>query len=305
MRRIWLALVIASFGWGTAGVGIRLMLDDGVMPYTIATVRALLAAIAVIVYLLARRTPFPKGPALKVGVVMGISNFAVPYLTSTVALQYASAGFVGITTALIPLFTAVIAHFTLADERLSLGRMAGLAVGFAGVVLLIGSGDAGIAGGGRPMTAGVLSLIGVVSIALGGVYAKHHAGGYEPLEVTGVHFVSGTIVMIVATAIAEGVPRGMPAHSWAIVVYLALAGTFVPFVLYYWMLRQVSATFASLAGYIVPPIAVVAGIIFLSERLGRGIVIGGLLILAGVLIADRAERRARSNEMGVYSPTGV
>jgi drug/metabolite transporter (DMT)-like permease len=305
MRRIWIALVIASFGWGTAGVGTRLMLDDGVRPFTIATLRALLAALAVIGYLLIRRTPFPRGPALKVGVVMGISNFAVPYLTSTVALQYASAGFVGITTALIPLFTAVIAHFTLAAERLSMGRMAGLAVGFAGVVLLIGSGDAGIAGGGRPVAAGVLSLIGVVSIAAGGVYAKRHAGGYEPLEVTGVHFVSGTIVMVVATLIAEGIPTGMPGHSWAVVTYLAVVCTFVPFILYYWMLRQVSATFASLAGYIVPPIAVAAGIVFLSERLERGIVFGGALILAGVLIADRAERRARSNEMGVYSPTGV
>ncbi len=305
MRRIWIALLIASFGWGTAGVGTRVMLDDGGLPFTIATLRALIASVAVFGYLLVRRTPFPKGPALKVGIAMGISNLAVPYLTSTVALQYASAGFVGVTTALIPLFTAVIAHFTLAGERLSVGRMAGLAIGFCGVALLIGSGDAGIPGGGRPVVAGVLSLVGVLSIAAGGVYAKHHAGGYEPLEVTGVHFVSGTVVMVIATAIAEGAPRGMPGSSWAIVVYLALVSTFVPFTLYYWMLRQVSATFASLAGYLVPPIAVAAGILFLSERLERGILLGGVLILAGVLIADRAERRARSNEMGVYSPTGV
>lgn len=291
MRRVWLALVVASLGWGTAGVATRVILDDGVEPFTIATLRAAVAAVAVLAFLAARRTPLPRGVPLRVGVVMGVTNLAVPYLTSTVALAHASAGFVGVTTALIPLLTAVIAHFVLVGERLSAFRVSGLVVGFAGVALLLSSGDSGLAEGGRPVLAGMLSLIGVVSIAAGGVYAKRHAGGYDPFEVTGVHFVSGTAIMAVTALVAEGLPPGMGGRSWAVLVYMGLGTTFLPFVLYYWMLRRVSATFASTAGYLVPPIAVAAGIVLLSERLESGIVAGGVLILAGVIIGDRAERR--------------
>ena len=294
MRRVWLALLIASLGWGTAGVATRVVLDEGVGPYTVAALRSALAAVVVVVFLVARRSGLPRSPeAWKVGLAMGISNLAIPYVFSTIALQYASAGFLGLTTALIPLFTALLAHLALADERLSTMKVAGLILGFAGVAALLGSGDSGLAGGGKPVVAGFLSLVAVASIAVGGVYAKHHAGAYQPLEVTGVHFVSGSIVIVAAMLIVEGASPGPSGKAWVLLGYMAVFTTFLPFVLYYWMLRSVSATFASIAGYLVPPIAVISGMVFLDERLQPGIVLGGLLILAGVLVTDRAERRGR------------
>ncbi|HEX9978568.1 MAG: DMT family transporter [Actinomycetota bacterium] len=291
MRRVWVALLVASLGWGTAGVATRFMLDDGVGPFTVATLRATVAAMAVIGFVLFRGTGFPGPVAQRVGWVMGVTNLAIPYLASNVALEHASAGFVGLMTALIPLLTAVIAHFVLVGEQMSAIRVVGLVIGFAGVALLLALGDSGLPEGGQPVLAGVLSLVSVVSIAVGGVYAKRHAGGYDPFEVTGVHFVTGTVIMAVATLFTEGVPHGMSGHSWAVLAYLGIGSTFVPFILYYWMLGRVSATFASTAGYLVPPVAVTAGILFLSERLEPGLVAGGVLILVGVIIGDRAERR--------------
>ena len=78
---------------------------------------------------------------------MGVSNLAVPYILSTIALQYASAGFIGLTTALIPLFTALLAHFALENERLSPMKVGGLVLGFAGVGALLGSGESGLVSG--------------------------------------------------------------------------------------------------------------------------------------------------------------
>ncbi len=325
MRRVWLALSIASLGWGTAGVLTRVVLNEGVEPYASAALRSSLAAVVVLIFLFARRVQInrrprirflpagrrkpdhprdlltrtrsrgvPRSPeAWKVGLVMGVSNLAVPYVLSTIALQYASAGFIGLTTALIPLFTALLAHFALENERLSPMKVGGLVLGFAGVGALLGSGESGLVSGGRPLVAGVLALISVASIAAGGVYAKHHSGAYEPLDVTGVHFVSGSIVIVIATLIAEGLPPAPSGLAWALLVTMAIFTTFVPFALYYWMLRSVSATFTSIAGYLVPPIAVIAGIVFLDERLQSGIVLGGLLIFAGVLVTDRSERMIR------------
>src|SRR3989304_2265136 len=62
MRRVWLALLIASLGWGTAGVATRVVLDEGVGPYTVAALRSALAAVVVVVFLVARRSGVPRAP---------------------------------------------------------------------------------------------------------------------------------------------------------------------------------------------------------------------------------------------------
>lgn len=295
MRRVWAAMIVASLGWGLAGVTTRATLNQGVEPFALATFRSGFAVIAVVAFLTVRRAGLPRSPAAwRVGMMMGVTNLAIPYILSNIALQYASAGFLGLTTALIPLITAVVAHFALAAERLDGLKVIGLVVGFLGVAVLFSSGDSGLEDGGRPLVAGALALISVASIAVGGVYAKRYAGAYGPLEVTGVHFVTGVIVIAIAMVVAEGVPGEVTGRAWLLLAAMGLLSTFLPFVLYYWMLRTVSATFASVAGYLVPPIAVVAGIVLLGEHLQPGIVLGGLLIFAGVLISDRAERRIRT-----------
>jgi drug/metabolite transporter (DMT)-like permease len=176
---------------------------------------------------------------------------------------------------------------------MTLVRSMGLILGLAGVAVLLTSGDSGLTEGGRPMLAGVYALIAVLSIAAGGVYAKQYAGQYRPTEVVGIHFVSGSIVIATTTLIIEGAPAGLTGNAWALIVYMALGSTVLPFILYYWMIRTVSATFASMAGYLVTLIAVIAGMVFLDERLQPGILIGGVLILVGVVIGERAERAAR------------
>jgi drug/metabolite transporter (DMT)-like permease len=294
MQRVWLAIVVASLGWGTAGVATRFALIEGVTPYRLAAYRSLFAVVAVIIYLLVSRGKVPRGAVVwKVGTVMGLSNLAAPFIFSNLALQYAGAGFLGLMTALIPLITAGLAHFTLPGERLSIVKTVGLVLGFSGVAVLFLSGDTGLADGGRPVIAGFLGMGAVVSISAGGVYAKHHAGEYEPLDVTGVHFATGTVIIALITLVAEGGPAGATGKAWLLLVYMALASTFLPMILYYWMLRHVTATYASLAGYVIPIIAITAGVVLLDEQLQSGIILGGLLILVGVLITDRAERRPK------------
>lgn len=292
MRRVWAAMIVASLGWGTAGVATRAALDEGVTPYRLASYRSLLAVVAVLLYLMVERRGLPSGAVVwKVGLAMGLSNLAMPFIFSTLALQYASAGFLGLMTALIPIIIAAVAHFALPNERMSVVKTVGLLIGFSGVAVLMLSGDSGLAEGGRPLTAGLLGLGAVVSISVGSIYAKHHAGAYRPIDVTGVQFGSGAVIIAVATVFIEGGPVAETAAAWALLGYMALASTVLPMLLYYWMLRKISATYAALAGYVVPVIAVSAGVILLDEQLQPGIVLGGLLILIGVLVTDRAERR--------------
>lgn len=293
-RSIWVAFALASIGWGSGSPVARLLLDRGLSPYELVLFRSAIAALAIVVYLAVRSQLRAGRIAVTVGLVMAFTSLALPFVLSTIALQYASAGFVALPGALIPLMTAGMAHFLLPGDRISPAKVIGMTLGLAGVIILLTSGDSGLVAGGRPGLAGALGLASAFSIAAGSVYAKQHVDGYATLEVAGVQFVAGAAMILAATLVAEGGPAVPDGGSWLLLLYMGLVSTFVPFVAYYWLLRRISASFASTIGYIVPLIAVVAGIVLVDELLQTGIVVGGALILLGVAVTDRLEARVKS-----------
>lgn len=297
MQRIWGAALLASIGWGTGTVITRIAIRDGASPYEIAMVRGMLAGVAVIAFLAIRRGLRKPGPAaVTVGIVMAVTNMAIPFVLTSVSVQYASAGFVALPTALIPLTTAALAHVFLPDERMTVVKAAGLALSLAGVAVLVLAGDSGLAEGGRPLLAGVLGLITVVSISAGSIVSKQFAGKYGLLEVSGIQFMLGAILIAGASWWFDGSVGVGPVAAWPELGYLALMATFVPFLLYYWLIRRVTATYAAAVGYVVPLIAVIVGVIVLDEQVQSGIAIGGALIMAGVILTDRLERRKANLE---------
>ena len=98
-------------------------------------------------------------------------------------------------------------------------------------------------------------------------------------------------MLIPLTAVVEGWPSEITALGWLLVLYLALVGSVLPFLAYYWVLQHVSVTRAQIIAYLVPLVALTSGIIVLDEKLEIGIAVGGGLILLGVIITGAAERR--------------
>ncbi len=289
--RIWGAILLASLSWGTNGVATRAALNDGVPPVAMVAIRAFLAALLLWALLRLRGRHAPGTWATwSTGLVQGVFQLSVPFILFTLAYENASAGFVGLFAALIPLGTAVVAHFMLPDEPLHLAKVAGLSVAFLGVALLLLSGDSGLEEGGRPLVAAALSVASVVSISYAGVYAKSRADAFDAMELTFMQFVIGIVVIGSTMVVFEGLPGQISTWGWFLILYMTVVGSVIPFLLFFWLLQQVSATKASLVGYIVPLIALFAGIFLLDEKLQFGIGVGGLLILVGVILTDRAER---------------
>lgn len=291
--RIWAAILVASLGWGTGSVASRAALGLGMSPYGLAFARSALATAAVYLFLVLGGAGLPRRRDLwGHGLVLGLANLAGPFLFFTLAVQYVSAGFASVLVALIPATTAVLAHFLLPDEPFRAGKLVGLSVAFGGVALLLLSGQSGIGTGGRPLLGGVLCLVGVVLASYGGVYSRRHAARHGILEMTGPQFVVGALALGAVALASEGSALGpVPLPGWALVAYLALASSFLPFVLFFWMVQRISATRASLVGYVIPIVGVVAGAVLLGEQVTSSIVLGGALILAGVVLVNRSDRR--------------
>ena len=290
--RIWTVILIAAAGWGTAGVVTRIAFEEGLGPFAVVAISSSIGAIAVVLYAVVSRHGFVVGRVgWQVGAVMSLLSVTFPFLSRNLALENASAGFVGLAAALVPIATALTAHVVLPDEPLERATLGGLLVALTGVAVLVFSGDSGIAEGGRPLVAGCFALVGVVSVSVGSVFAKRHAGGYSPVAVAGVQFVLAAVITTVLMLVIEGMPEAPTARGWWSLVYMGVLATFVPMVLYYWLIRHVTVTYSAITGYVIPLVAVVVGIVVLNEQLQPGIVAGGILILAGVVLTDRARIR--------------
>ena len=289
-RSTWAVLLVAAVGWGTGGIAVRAAFGEGVGPWTLIAVRVGIAAILVIGLLALKGLRVPDRLTLKVGIVMAITNLIIPYVLFTFAYDEASAGFVGLFAALIPLATAIYANFMLDNERLTRGKLIGLFIGFSGVAALLISGDSGLGADGRPLVAAVLAIVSVVAIGYAGAYAKRYAGQYDPIELTGLQFSLSAVVLIPAMLVFEGIPHSLTAPGWALILYMAIASTFLPFYLYYRLLESMPVTTVSLIGYLVPLVSLIGGVLLLGEQIEAGIVIGGALILTGMIVTDRAGR---------------
>lgn len=297
-------MLVASLGWGTAGIATRAAFREGVGPYTVVGMRTLIATVAVLTYVAVRRRCWPTRRWWGLGGLIGLTNYTIPTLLFVLAVQYASAGFLGLLGANIPPVTAVWAHLLLPEERLNRGKAAGLLLAVAGVTVLIATGESGLAEGARPGLAVALILVGIVVASFGGVHARMHAPGRHVLDLALPQFTLGAVVLIPAMLALEGLPRGISAAGWGLITYVALVGTVVPSLLFFWMLQRVSATTASLPSYVIPVIALGGGALLLGEQVTLIIGLGGLLILAGVLLTEHAEARFRPSGPAAQTSLG-
>ena len=288
--RIWAAIVICSLAWGTGSIATRAAFREGLGPYTVMGLRILIAAVAVFAVILVRRQPFPNRHLWYLGAVIGVTNVTAPYILFTLAVQYASAGFTSVLGTTTPLATAIWAHFMLSDEKMNRRKAVGLVLAVAGVALLVAPGESGLGDAGRAGLSAVLALAAVVVSAFGGVHARRHAPDHHILDLAGPQFALGALVLVTLMLAVEGLPVGISAAGWGLVLYLAFVPTVMPFLLFFWMLQRVSATTASLPSYLIPIIALAGGVVLLGEQVTPLMGVGGALILVGVVFTERAQR---------------
>lgn len=289
--RVWAAIIICTLGWGTAGIATRAAFREDLGPYTILALRAMIATAAVFAFRAMRHRPWPDRRLWRLGALVGLTNYTAPAMLFTLAVQYASAGVLGLLGANSPPVTAVWAHFLLRDERLNRGKILGLSLAVAGVGVLIATGESGLGEGGRPALAVLLALLGVVVSAFGGVHARMHAPDHDVLDMAGPQLAMGALVMVPTMLVVEGLPTGISAAGWGLILYMGLVGTFLPYLLFFWMLQRVGATTASLASYLIPLVALAGGALLLDEQVTAVIALGGAFILAGVVFTERADLR--------------
>jgi drug/metabolite transporter (DMT)-like permease len=212
---------------------------------------------------------------------------AVPLAMYATAAKTTGSAVLAICNGGTPIFTALAAHAVIRDDRLTPRRAIGVAMGFAGLLVLVGPELAeGVSAGAVALT---LAILGATLYAGSGVSTRL-APQISPMASTLIIMASGAVVDLGYALLVAPFPAAASAESIAAVAALALIPSAVAFVIWVWLIRRAGAVFVSLTNYLMPLWAAGLGVAFLHETLGWPAFAAMGLILAGVAVASRRPR---------------
>jgi drug/metabolite transporter (DMT)-like permease len=295
----WGMLVVLAVVWGSAFFFYKLLDEAQLPPFTIVAGRVSVAALVLLPVLLltGRRLPTTPG-ALGAFALLGLLNNVVPFTLIIVSEKRIDSGLASVFNATTPIFTALIAQTVLHDEKLTPARIGGIALGLAGVVLLMG--PSVLRGFDLTSLAQLASIGAAISYAIAIVYARRiRTLGIDPLVLTAGQLLAATVI---ALPLALGVEHpfhllpALAASAWCAWLGLAVPGTALAYVIYFRIMTTAGATNAASVTFLAPIVAVLLGTFALGEHPAPTTLAGMLVIFAGQAVLDGrilGVRRAR------------
>lgn len=283
--RAYAAWILVCIVWGTTYLAIRISLET-VPPLLMAGIRWVAAGLILIVVLAVRgeRLPArPHWPSLGlIGVLMtSFGNGAVVWAEQTVP-----SGVAALLIAAIPFWMVGVERMMPRPDPIQPRRMAGLLVGFAGVVLLVWPELAHPAGG---------SLLGVAATqlaclgwALGSAFSRRRSAQENVIASASVQMLFGGLALVLAgTVSGEWARLAFTPRTLGAVAYLVVAGSLGAFSAYLYALKHLPIAIVSLYAYVNPVIAVMLGSLVLGEPFGSRLVLAGGVVLAGAMLVRK------------------
>lgn len=283
----WAAfLFLGTIAWGTSFLWIKVALEE-IGPYTLVALRLTLATAAAWLYLRLAGFQMPRQKKLLGGIVLlGLFNTAIPFTLISWGETRIDSGVAGIMNSTMPLFTIVIAHLFVSDDRISPAKLAGLALGFGGVVLLLSS-ENGSGEGSRDFLGQAAVLSAAILYAFSSVFIRRTMGGMHAIVVAAGSLTMATIAMWIATPIAEpGFSLPTLPLTWLSIIWLGLIGTTGAYLAYFYLIGTWGPTRSTMVTYVFPVVAVLLGVIFLEEQLDWRTAAGGLAVISGIVIVN-------------------
>jgi drug/metabolite transporter (DMT)-like permease len=284
--RDWVTFWTLGLIWGSSFLWIKIALDN-VGPFTLVAWRLLIGIAGLTLVVLVRRPTFPRERRIYgMLALLGLTNTALPFILITWGEQSIDSAVASILNGTVPLFAMVIAHFALEDDKMTRARVAGLILGFAGVIVLMSGelspGKIGVGGLGQ-----LAVLLAAVLYAASSVFARKNLHGQSPIVQAFVPLLVADL-FIWTGAIAIEAPDVVPTAglTWFALLWLGLLGSCIAYLLLYTLLHRVGPTRTTMVTYVFPVVGLVLGIVFLNESVTTSLLIGSAMVVAGILVVN-------------------
>jgi drug/metabolite transporter (DMT)-like permease len=281
----WTAFIFLGGIWSASFLWIKIALDE-IGPNTLVAWRVLFGLLFAGGAVFIQRKTWPRDwagwfPFL----LLGVTSVAVPFFLITWGELSIDSAVASILNATVPLFTIVIAHLFLHDDRMTAQRVIGLFIGFIGVIVLLS----------EDLTAGAQSsilgqaavILASIFYAASSVYARKKTQSAPGLVRGAAPLVSATIIMWLVAPVLES-PLVVPqlALTWIAILWLGILGSGLALILWYYLLHEIGPTRTGMVTYIFPLGGVILGVIFLNEHLSWQLAVGALLIISSIVVVN-------------------
>jgi drug/metabolite transporter (DMT)-like permease len=284
-RLAYLAWAAVCVIWGTTYLGIRVSLET-MPPALMGGLRWTIAGALLAIYVVARGQqlpPLPRWPgiALLGFLLLGLGNGGVVF-----AEQWIPSGLAAVLVASSPFWMAGVEAALPGGERLRGNVIAGLLIGFGGIMVLVWPDLTFGGAANRQFLAGVIALqVASLGWALGSAYSRRHTLTDNVLGTTAYQMLAGGLMMVAAgTVRGEWAQLYFTPRTAGALAYLATLGAVGGFVAYTYALRHLPVSFVSLYAYINPVIAVTLGVLLLGEPFNSRMAAAAALVFAGVAV---------------------
>eukprot|EP00026_Physarum_polycephalum_P001718 Phypoly_transcript_01720.p1 GENE.Phypoly_transcript_01720~~Phypoly_transcript_01720.p1 ORF type:complete len:354 (+),score=40.96 Phypoly_transcript_01720:2132-3193(+) len=325
---------ISSAIWGSAFLFMKIAVDE-IPPLTATSLRLLSGicglSLTVLGFFVGNRDTFPSEfkKLLNIATIsklffLGCVNNVIPVACVAYGEDYTNSGIASVIVASTPIVTALVAHFVLADERLTLLKSIGFLFGLSGLILvslqgILGKGARGSTG--LIIVGHVLIIITAVSYGIGAVFVRKYIKLHPVVAAFGQVFCAVVVSVILSLAFDYTMPPSPYKHhfaffkdlkyqAWIGVLYQGIGSTWIGFLIYYFLITRIGASRMMLAWMLFPLFGVFEGAIFLHEWSHASLffklseVAGAILVMCGLIfIARDKENVAKApEEMRITKP---
>ncbi len=283
----WAAFILAAVFWGTSYLWIKIALEE-IGPFTLVAIRLFFAVLGLVAVLLVTRAKIPRSrKTLTTLFIQSLLSPAIPFMLISWGETRVDSSVAAVLNGSVPLLTIWAAHLFLPDEKITVPKFLGLLGGCAGVLVLFGGGLSreGILSGNWLGQLAV--LLACVLYAYSTVHSRSRLRNLSPVVQATVVMFFADVVSWLAVPLDAG-PFIFPHRpmTWLALVWMGLFGTCAAFLFYFHLLNKWGAARTSLVNYLVPMVGLLLGVVFRDEKADWHLIVGALLILSGVAVAN-------------------
>lgn len=282
----WTLILLLGVVWGAAFMGIATALD-GYGPWTVTAGRVVIGALVLAsVGAALGQPPWHLGSrrAAAFAAVIGTVAIAAPFSLLSFGLQHVPSAFAGVAMGAVPLLILPLVAVFSPEEGIGPRRIAGVGLGFAGLVLLVGDGALSSEGAAE-LPGRAACLAAALCYAVGSVLTRR-APAMPPIAFAGATLAVASFLLVPVAILIEGIPRAAPARPTLGLLYIAVLSTALASVIRVRVITTAGSLFMSLTSYMVPVWSVIFGIALMDEDLPSGLFIALALILCGIALSQ-------------------
>lgn len=294
----WFVFIVLGTIWSSSFLWIKIGVQE-IGPMALVAFRMLFGAVTAVIIGVYQGVEWPRDwKTWGIFAILGPTSLAIPIFLISWGEQTIDSAVASILNATVPLFTIVIAHFLLHDDKMTVQKVLGLLIGFAGTVVLLS----------KDLTVGAqTSVIGQAAVILASIFyagsavfarklTQHVAGtvrGAMPL-------ITSAIFMWIVGPIAEG-PVLFPKLSltWISILWLGILGSGLAVIMLWYLIHEIGPTRASMVTYLFPVGGVILGVLFLNEQLSWQLLVGTILIVASLAVVNWQPAKKSSKSITV------